>query len=178
VRRFNLLRAHGSPTGYLYKMYGCRCSSCRGAQADRKRLAYWSDPEKHRARSRRYRQEHLDQERERERRYSARKRVENPEKRRLSDRVGYANNRDKYKAQRLQRRYGISPQERDAILAMQSGLCPICGVDIRGREHVDHDHVTGAVRGLLCQLCNLGLGAFRDDPKRLSAAMSYLEARA
>ncbi|MBO0881613.1 MAG: hypothetical protein J2P17_14985 [Mycobacterium sp.] len=51
-------------------------------------------------------------------------------------------------------------------------FCEICGAPA---EANDHDHHTGALRGLLCQGCNLGLGFFSDDPVRLRAAIAYLE---
>jgi len=40
--------------------------------------------------------------------------------------------------------------------------------------HVDHDHITGALRGLLCSACNTGLGFFRDHPELLKRAIEYL----
>ena len=52
--------------------------------------------------------------------------------------------------------------------------CVICGDG--GKLVVDHDHATGAVRGMLCTRCNLGLGHFRDDPELLEFAMQYLYA--
>ena len=50
--------------------------------------------------------------------------------------------------------------------------CVICGS--KERLVVDHDHVTGKVRGMLCNHCNRGLGHFRDDPMLLEFAAQYL----
>lgn len=74
------------------------------------------------------------------------------------------------------RRYGITLAQYSVMLREQDGSCLICDdVDIDRRLHVDHDHATGAVRGLLCGRCNVGLGCFRDDPKLLRLAATYLE---
>lgn len=84
----------------------------------------------------------------------------------------------------LRRVYGIGIAEYDALYAKQQGRCAICRQEPnqrggRGRTTllsmmVDHDHVTGQVRGLLCNDCNQGLGRFRDDPALLRAALLYL----
>ncbi|OFW52614.1 MAG: hypothetical protein A2146_03735 [Actinobacteria bacterium RBG_16_67_10] len=74
--------------------------------------------------------------------------------------------------------YGIKPAEFDALLDSQGGRCAICRTETAGGKggwHVDHDHATGRIRGLLCHGCNIALGYFRDDPDRLRAAMAYLE---
>lgn len=73
----------------------------------------------------------------------------------------------------LKRRYGIGAAEVDALVREQGGVCPICGRE--GPEHVDHDHVIGLVRGVLCFNCNGGLGQFADDVDRLVGAIAYLD---
>ncbi|MGY5883212.1 endonuclease VII domain-containing protein [Modestobacter lacusdianchii] len=74
----------------------------------------------------------------------------------------------------LTRRYGITADQADQMLADQGGLCGLCRA--APAHHVDHDHATGAVRDLLCFNCNGGLGQFKDDPALLRAAARYVEA--
>ncbi len=74
----------------------------------------------------------------------------------------------------LKRRYGITAADADAMLAEQGGLCAICRV--APAAHVDHDHATGKVRGLLCFNCNGGLGQFKDRIDVLDSAVVYLKA--
>lgn len=73
----------------------------------------------------------------------------------------------------LRRRYGVGQAEFDEMLAEQGGVCAICGAD--DPKHVDHDHRTGWVRGILCFNCNGGLGQFRDSPEFLAGAITYLK---
>jgi hypothetical protein len=72
------------------------------------------------------------------------------------------------------KRYGISPAEYDALLAKQGGACAICRKRSKQRLCVDHCHLTGVVRGLLCNECNGALGYLRDDQASLVAALAYL----
>jgi hypothetical protein len=73
----------------------------------------------------------------------------------------------------LKRRYGIGALDVEELIRQQGGVCPIC--DKPGPEHVDHDHATGRIRGILYFNCNGGLGQFGDDPQRLSRAAFYVE---
>ena len=56
----------------------------------------------------------------------------------------------------------------------QRSRCAICGEHLVS-PHVDHDHRTGAVRGMLCPACNHGLGHFRDSLANLRRAINYLK---
>lgn len=74
--------------------------------------------------------------------------------------------------------YYLTKEEYDDILITQDYCCAICGdVDSNKNLAVDHDHRTGKIRGLLCQLCNGGLGMFRDDSVLLEKAIVYLNNR-
>jgi nitrate/TMAO reductase-like tetraheme cytochrome c subunit len=76
-------------------------------------------------------------------------------------------------------RHRLTPEQYDAMLKAQGGGCAICGHKDAGDSHqrqihVDHNHETGKIRGLLCGRCNRGLGLFTDDLGKLAAASSYL----
>ncbi|OPY52209.1 MAG: Recombination endonuclease VII [Methanosaeta sp. PtaU1.Bin060] len=83
------------------------------------------------------------------------------------------------KSQRIKKKYGISLQEFNTLLESQGGKCAICGYsDLSDKNFfpvVDHDHVEGRIRGLLCMNCNMGIGKFKEDVSRLQSAISYLE---
>lgn len=72
-------------------------------------------------------------------------------------------------------KYGITRTEWAAMFAAQDGACAICTEPLGDRPHVDHDHATGDVRGLLCPHCNWMLGNAKDSPANLRRAALYLE---
>lgn len=82
----------------------------------------------------------------------------------------------KMKGYLLQRNYGISIDDFEQMAVQQKGLCAICDdkLDMGFNTAVDHDHATGAVRGLLCSRCNRSLGGFRDQIDLLTKAAEYL----
>jgi len=78
------------------------------------------------------------------------------------------------KDHRLATKYHITIAELRKIRAGQGNVCGICRCSDRPL-HVDHDHSTGAIRGLLCSTCNTGLGKLGDSVEGLRAALAYLE---
>jgi Recombination endonuclease VII len=80
------------------------------------------------------------------------------------------------RADSLKQLYGLSLQDYDAMLRAQNGVCAICKRNSKTKLCVDHDHGINVVRGLLCHNCNHGLGCFRDDPRRIAAAIAYRRA--
>ena len=133
------------------------CKACNLAQQAKRNRA---NPEANRARARRWAQQNPERRAARARAYQA------------SGRKGIANRKS-----HLKRKFGISLEEYDAMLAEQGGVCAVCsrpptpGISL----HVDHDHGTGRIRGLLCFRCNNALGDLEDDPALLRAAAHYLE---
>lgn len=82
------------------------------------------------------------------------------------------------KASNFRSQYGISLLTWEAMFRYQDGRCAICG-ETGGDKGlvVDHCHVSGRVRGLLCSRCNVGLGTFRDDEMFLDLASLYVMRR-
>jgi hypothetical protein len=73
--------------------------------------------------------------------------------------------------------YGVTQEQFYIILKNQNGCCALCADhlgDLYSRIHIDHDHKTGRVRGLLCARCNNGLGNFRDNADVLRRAADYV----
>jgi hypothetical protein len=81
-----------------------------------------------------------------------------------------------YRRNALKKKYGITLEEFRDMLAAQGHRCAICATPApRGKGwHVDHCHDTGTVRGVLCSLCNVGIGCLGEDPIRFRAAIAYL----
>lgn len=81
------------------------------------------------------------------------------------------------RAYHLSYTYDITEEHYFTLLDEQFGCCAVCGSDdetIGGHLHVDHDHETGDIRGLLCSNCNTGLGLLQDSPEVLQSAVRYL----
>ena len=82
---------------------------------------------------------------------------------------------------KLIRQHGITPEERDVMIAERDGRCDICGerpvspLPTQNQLHVDHDHNTGKIRGLLCSRCNRAIGALGDSVEGLLRAITYLK---
>jgi len=84
-------------------------------------------------------------------------------------------------ARQLLRRYGLSEDDRQNLLLKQKYLCAACGEVPSGTKpnssilHVDHDHKTGEIRGLLCQKCNSALGLLGDNKGKVLKLLAYIE---
>jgi hypothetical protein len=98
------------------------------------------------------------------------------EKHRASDQ--FRTYQREFKQRQVLAKFGMTQEDYDSMIAAQGGTCAICratSADSVGRRlHIDHNHQTGEVRGLLCGNCNLGIGKFGDNPDRMVKAVQYL----
>ncbi len=84
----------------------------------------------------------------------------------------------KSRAYHLADKYGITQEQYEQVLSAQENRCAICSIyaedSRKGSLRVDHDHLTGKVRGLLCHNCNVACGLLRDDPEAARKLADYL----
>lgn len=75
------------------------------------------------------------------------------------------------------KKYGLTPERYEEMVKAQDGRCVICNTELLGgkQTHIDHNHDTGEVRAILCTLCNVGIGAFRERVDLLRKAIAYIE---
>lgn len=144
------------PHGVLGKT-ACRICQC-AMKAASQRLRYWADPIRHRKYQTDWNAKNHDK-------VVARRRElheENPGQRRISA---------------MKRLYGLDETAYQNLLLAQNNLCPICGNGLDSRAVVDHDHTTGAVRGIVHITCNTAMGMLGDDVNLLCRAAEYLSRR-
>ena len=158
-----------------------RCKACLRAKAreryarDPEKLkaraiaAYWANPEDARKRARDY----YKQNTEKVLRYSKEYNASHP--RETWDEKKLVRTTLSQRKSHLRIAFGISVEEYDALVHKQDGKCAICGITPKGNLHVDHDHSTGKIRGLLCNPCNSGIGLLGDDIVIMQAAIRYLD---
>lgn len=95
---------------------------------------------------------------------------------RLSRNAGRKNALERTNTFRM-RVYGLGNVDVDKMITNQNGKCLICKNEFKDKNapHLDHNHKTGLVRGMLCTRCNTGLGLFKDDIQNLENAIAYLK---
>lgn len=115
---------------------------------------------------------------------AAERRASNSEIVKAQERAAYQRNREAVlERQRIQRasgltrlkEHGLTPNRYADLLMEQGNACAICAGPFGRVPYIDHDHSTGAVRGLLCHNCNVALGHFRDNPEHMRRAIRYLD---
>jgi len=136
----------------------------RAYYRERSRLYREANREKVNQYTRNWRKAHPD----RQKKACDRWKAENPEKLQA-----YMDRTKRYRTLSARaRKYGMTVGELLAFMAARNGVCEACG---GVGEHIDHEHATGAVRGLLCARCNHVLGHSKEDIDRLIGVAAYLE---
>ncbi len=84
----------------------------------------------------------------------------------------YPQNKNRY----YLKKFNITLKDKEVMIQNQSNTCLICKQQFKASHstHVDHNHITGKVRGILCSGCNMLIGFMETNPKRLEEAFNYL----
>jgi hypothetical protein len=146
------------PLTDFYKATGARDgyrSDCKACNLARRASVYRENPRPAIERAIRWQRENPERHRERQREYAE------SGKKKVADRKSH-----------LKRKYGLTVEQFNEMLASQGFGCAICGKP--DPDNVDHDHVTGRVRGILCWNCNIAIGQLQDDEDRVLALAAYL----
>ena len=163
-------------------------SCCKKCDSDSRKIYYLQNRDKKRLYGRKYYLEHSEKSKE----YRKKWYEKNREIGKRDSRNWYAKNKERskvnhtkwretHKSERnkylYKHKYGISVEERYSIWLNQNKKCKICQRDLIDSEHchTDHNHVTGKIRGLLCNNCNLLLGQAHDNIEILRKAIKYLQ---
>lgn len=130
---------------------------CRPCQRQLKRQQYAADPDKEKARYYKWR-------------------INNKEAKKEFTRKWQKANPEKLLAAKLKWHYKMSLEQYKSMFVAQDGKCKICKQEPSGSKRlcVDHNHVNGQIRGLLCDKCNRGIGLLKDNPILLESAAKYL----
>ena len=129
---------------------------CKQCNRIAKKREYDANPEKHRLRSKSFKKNNPEKTKSWAKRYSE----QNP---------------DKIKDYYLVKLYGLTLAQYKELLTEQNGVCAICQEEPTKKQlAVDHCHVTGTVRGLLCGPCNQAIGLLKHSIKRLEKAIDHI----
>ncbi|HMK11483.1 MAG TPA: endonuclease VII domain-containing protein [Acidimicrobiales bacterium] len=150
------------PLDAFYAMKGMRDghrSECKACNLSRRKAAYAANPEPTIERAKAWRRANPERAAETQRNYRSQ--------------FDYAGS---MRASHLRRKFGITQEQYERRLREQGGGCAVCKRPPKpGKSlHVDHDHETGRVRGLLCFRRNAALGQLDDDLERIEAALTYV----
>ena len=74
-------------------------------------------------------------------------------------------------------KYNMTREDRQKLIDQQNSQCAICGYFFKSEKHthIDHCHITGKIRGILCSHCNVALGLLKDSTEILESAIKYLK---
>lgn len=102
-----------------------------------------------------------------------------PYKDNQDQKLHYLNNKEDYKWRARYNRHGLSKEQTLDLIEKQDNKCALCSrpfLSMWGNDmHIDHDHETNEIRGILCMPCNVALGMLGDNEEGLVKALAYVK---